>query len=171
MDRSQKKQWIADLNGSSLQAEIMIVTHYKGLTVAEISRLRSRVRVLGASFKVTKNSLAKLALAGTQFETLTEHFKGPTAIAYAKDPVAAAKVISEFSKENEKLVLLGAAFGNQVLDANGIKELAKLPSLDELRATIIALIMTPATRIAGVTAAPAGQLARVIGAYADKQSS
>lgn len=171
MNRFEKKQWIADLNGSSSEAEIMIVTHYKGLTVAEISRLRARVRAMGASFKVTKNSLAKLALAGSQFESLSGHFKGPTAVAYAKDPVAAAKVISEFSKENDKLVLIGAAFGNQVLDANGIKELAKLPSLDELRATIIALIMTPATRIVGVTAAPAGQLARVINAHSEKQSS
>jgi large subunit ribosomal protein L10 len=170
MDRSQKKQWIADLNGASAGAEIMIVTHYKGLTVAEITRLRNKVRTLGASFKVTKNSLAKLALAGTPFASLDGYFKGPTAVTYAQDPVAAAKVISEFSKENEKLVLLGAAFGGQVLDANGIKELAQLPSLDELRATIIALISTPATRLAAIAQAPAGQLARVINAHAEKQS-
>jgi large subunit ribosomal protein L10 len=167
MNRVQKKEWISDLNGATSQAEIVIVTHYKGLTVAELSKLRTKVRGLGASFKVTKNSLAKLALAGTQFESISDHFKGPTAIAYSVDPVVAAKVIAEFSKENEKLVLLAGVFGNQMLDANGIKELAKLPSLDELRATIISLIMTPATRIAGVTAAPAGQLARVLGAYAD----
>ncbi len=170
MDRIQKKQWVETVNGATSGAEIMIVTHYKGLTVAEISRLRTKARGLGASFKVTKNSLAKLALKGTAFEPLTEHFKGPTAIAYSQDPVSAAKVISEFSKDNEKLVLLGGAFGSQILDADGIKELAKLPSLDELRATIIALIMTPATRIAGVTAAPAGQLARVINAFAEKAS-
>jgi large subunit ribosomal protein L10 len=168
MNRVQKKEWISGLNGSAKQAEILIVTHYKGLTVAELSRLRTKVRGFGASFKVTKNSLAKLALAGTQFESLTDHFKGPTAVAYSVDPVSAAKVLAEFSKENDKLVLLGAAFGDQVLDADGIKELAKLPSLDELRATIISLIMTPATRIAGVTSAPAGQLARVLGAYAEK---
>ena len=170
MDRMQKKQWIETVNGATSGAEILIVTHYKGLTVAEISRLRTKARGLGASFKVTKNSLARLALAGTPFESLREHFKGPTAIAYSQDPVSAAKIISEFSKENEKLVLLGAAFGAQILDANGIKELAKLPSLDELRATIISLILTPATRIAGVTAAPAGQLARVINAFAEKAS-
>jgi large subunit ribosomal protein L10 len=168
MDRMQKKQWIKDLNGATSGAEVLIVTHYKGLTVAEISRLRAKARGLGASFKVTKNSLAKLALAGTGFEQLSVHFKGPTAVAYSQDPVSAAKIISEFSKENEKLVILGGAFGAQVLDADAIKELAKLPSLDELRATIISLIMTPATRIAGITSAPAGQLARVIGAYADK---
>jgi large subunit ribosomal protein L10 len=170
MNRVQKKEWISDLNNSATQAEILIVTHYKGLTVAEISRLRTKVRGFGASFKVTKNSLTKLALVGTQFESLSVHFKGPTAVAYSTDPVSAAKVLAEFSKENDKLVLLGAAFGSQILDADGIKELAKLPSLDELRATIISLIMTPATRIAGVTAAPAGQLARVLGAYADKQA-
>ncbi len=165
MDRTEKQQWVSDMQESSADSQILIVTHYKGLTVAEMSELRGKVRALGVSFKVTKNSLAKRAFAGTGYEALNEHFSGPTAVAYSTDPVAAAKVIAEFSKDNEKLVLLAGAFGETILDANGIKELAKMPSLDELRAKIVSLLKTPATRIAGVTQAPAGQLARVFGAY------
>lgn len=170
MDRSEKKQWVEDMQSSTDGVEILIVTHYKGLTVAEMSELRAKVRALGVSFKVTKNSLAKRAFEGTQYAAVNEYFSGPTAVAYSTDPVAAAKVVAEFSKENEKLVLLAGIFGETVLDGNGIKELAKMPSLDELRAKIISLIKTPATRIAGVTQAPAGQLARVFGAYGASES-
>ena len=169
MDRLQKKAWIEDVNGVFGNAGIVIVAHYQGLTVADMSKLRGQVRATGAGFRVTKNRLAKLAVKGTTYEPLTGLFKGPTAVAYSNDPVSAAKVIAEFSKSNEKLVLVGGAFGEHVLDQAAIKQLAALPSLDELRAKILALLNTPATRIAGVLQAPAGQLARVFGAYADKK--
>ncbi len=165
MDRAQKKQWVEDMNGGFSNAEILIVTQYKGLTVAEISDLRGKVRDAGASFKVTKNRLTKLALKGTSYEELSDMFTGPTAVAYATDPVSAAKVINDFANDNDKLVMVGGAFGGKVLNIQEIQALAKLPSLDELRAKIVSLLKTPATRIAGVTQAPAGQLARVFGAY------
>ena len=170
MDRASKTQWVEDLQQSTSGSEILIVTHYKGLTVAEMSDLRVKVREHGASFKVTKNSLAKRAFENTGYKDLAEHFKGPTAIAYATDPVAAAKVVADFSKENDKLVLLAGIFGETQLDSKGIQELAKMPSLDELRAKIISIINTPATRIAGVTQAPAGQLARLFSAYGASES-
>lgn len=169
MNRAEKKEWISDANGLFGGAEIVIVAHYQGLTVAEMSKLRGQVRTAGASFRVTQNRLTKLALAGTQYEALKDLFTGPTAVAFSNDPVAAAKVIAGFSKDNEKLKLVGGAFGKQVLSQADIKQLATLPSLDELRAKILALINTPATRIAGVLQAPAGQLARVFGAYATKE--
>lgn len=168
MNRAQKKQWIEDTNADVKQAQILLIAHYKGLTVAEITELRKNVRAAGAGFKVTKNLLAKRALAGTNYEKIADLFKGPTAIAYANEPVSAAKALAEFAKKNEKLVLVGGAFGDTVLDKAGIKQLASLPSLDELRAKILAMLNTPATRIAGVLQAPAGQLARVFGAYAAK---
>ena len=165
MNRTEKQEWVSAANEIFGGAQIVIVTHYQGLTVAEVSALRAKVREAGAGFKVTKNRLAKRALEGTAYESLAEMFSGPTAIAYSDDPVAAAKVIASFAKDNEKLVMLGGAFGEQVLDQAGIKQLATLPSLDELRGKIVALLNTPATRIAGVLQAPAGQLARVFGAY------
>ncbi len=165
MNRTEKTQWVGDVNEMFGGAEVVIVTHYQGLTVAEISALRSKVRAAGATFKVTKNRLTKLAVKDTRYEGLADLFKGPTAVAFSSDPVAVAKVIAEFSKANEKLVMLGGAFGDHTLNEAGIKQLATLPSLDELRAKILALLNTPATRIAGVLQAPAGQLARVCGAY------
>lgn len=165
MNRTQKQEWVSSANDYFDNADIVIVTHYQGLTVADITKLRGQVREAGASFKVTKNRLAKRALVGTKYEKLADMFKGPTAVAYANDPVAAAKVIANFAKQNEKLVMLGGAFGTQVLNESSIKQLATLPSLDELRGKIVALLNTPATRIAGVLQAPAGQLARVFGAY------
>lgn len=166
--RAFKQQWIDETNTQVKDAGILLVAHYKGLTVAEITDLRINIRKAGAGFKVTKNLLAKRAIAGTNYEKVSHLFKGPTAVAYANDPVAAAKALSEFAKKNEKLVLVGGAFGNTVLDKAAIQQLASLPSLDELRAKIIAMLQTPATRIAGVLQAPAGQLARVFGAYAKK---
>lgn len=166
--RASKQEWIDETNTQVKDAGILLVAHYKGLSVAEITDLRVKVRAAGASFKVTKNLLVKRALAGTEYEKISNLFKGPTAVAYATDPASAAKALSEFSKKNEKLVLVGGAFGNTVLDKAGIQQLASLPSLDELRAKIIAMLQTPATRIAGVLQAPAGQLARVFGAYAKK---
>jgi len=149
----------------------VLVAHYKGMTVAEMSDLRVKVRAAGAGFKVTKNLLAKRAIVATPYEKVTALFKGPTAIAYSSDPVTAAKVLHEFSKKNSKLVLVGGAFGETVLDQAGIAKLAVLPSLDELRSQIIALLQTPATRIAAVLQAPAGQVARVIGAHARKDAA
>jgi large subunit ribosomal protein L10 len=166
--RAVKQQWVDDTAAQVKDAGILLVAHYKGLTVAEITDLRVNIRKAGAGFKVTKNLLAKRALAGTNYEKVAHLFKGPTAVAYSSDPVSAAKALSEFAKKNEKLVLVGGAFGNTVLDKAAITQLASLPSLDELRAKIIAMLQTPATRIAGVLQAPAGQLARVFGAYAKK---
>lgn len=169
MERAAKKQLIDTMNAEFSAADIVIVTHYKGLSVAESEALRSKVRQAGAKLKVTKNRLTKLSLAGTAYEKLADQFKGPTAIAYASnDPVSVSKAIADFAKDNEKLVILGGAFGDRALAVKDIEELAKLPSLDELRAKIIAMIQTPATRIAGVLQAPGSQVARVIGAYSAK---
>ena len=168
MDRAQKTELVTSLNGVFADAGVVVVTHYIGLSVPEMSDLRARMADAGASFKVTKNRLAKLALEGTPASGISELFQGPTAIAYSKDPVAAPKVAAGFAKENEKLVILGGTMGETVLDANGVKALASLPSLDELRGKIVGMLNTPATRIAGVLQAPAGQVARVLGAYAAK---
>lgn len=168
MDRAQKKAYIDELNSELANAASVVVVHYKGLTVDEITKLRSKMRESGGSFKVTKNTLTKLALKGTAYEAIADHLTGPTAIGYSTDPVAPAKALVDYANENEKLQLLGGAFGEQALDVDGVKQLAKMPSLDELRAKIIGMLNTPATRIAGVLQAPAGQLARVCGAYGAK---
>ena len=166
MTRTAKEAWVGEANSIFGESEIVLITHYQGLSVAEISALRSKIRAAGASFKVTKNRLAQRALEGTTYEPLADQFSGPTAICFGMDPVSAAKVIADFAKGNDKLQLVGGAFGTHMLDAAGIKQLATMPSLDELRGKIVALLNTPATRIAGVLQAPAGQLARVFGAYA-----
>lgn len=171
MDRKQKSELVATLHGYFEEATIVVVTHNLGLTAGQTVDLRRKVRAAGASFKVTKNRLTRLALAGTKFEALSDMFTGPTAIAYAADPVAAAKVIAEFAKSNEKLAILGAGFNGEVLSVDAVKALATLPSLDELRAKIVGMLQTPATRIAAVLQAPAGQVARVIGAYAKKDEA
>lgn len=171
MDRTQKEAAITALHNQLQDSTLVVVTHHLGLTVAEVTNLRQKVRAAGASFKVTKNRLACRALKGTQFESLDPMFKGPTAIAFSKDPVAAAKVVVEFAKTNEKLKVLGGALGPQTFDAEGVKALATLPSLDELRAQLVGMISTPATRIAGVLAAPGGQIARVLSAYAKKDEA
>lgn len=171
MDRAQKTELVTSLNGVFADAGVVVVTHYIGLSVPEMSDLRARMADAGASFKVTKNRLAKLALEGTPASGVSELFQGPTAIAYSNDPVAAPKVAAGFAKENEKLVILGGTMGETVLDANGVKALASLPSLDELRGKIVGMLNTPATRIAGVLQAPAGQVARALGAYAAKSEA
>lgn len=168
MDRAQKQAYIESLNSELSNAATVVVVHYKGLNVDEINDLRSKMRQAGGSFKVTKNTLTKLALEGTSYESIAEFLSGPTAIGYSEDPVAPAKALVDYANENEKLQLLGGAFGDQQLDVNGIKDLSKMPSLDELRAKIVGMLNTPATRIAGVLQAPAGQLARVCGAYGAK---
>jgi large subunit ribosomal protein L10 len=159
------------MNGVFSDAASIVVTHYSGLTVAEINDLRGQMREAGANFKVTKNRLVRLALADTVYAPLMEMFSGPTAIAYSQDVVAAAKVAVNFAKKNEKLVVIGGAMGEVMLDLDGVKALASLPSLDELRGTIVGLLQAPATKVAGVLQAPAGQLARVMGAYAIKDEA
>ena len=171
MDRATKKEWIGSLHGTLGEVGLVVVTHYSGMTVAELTTLRGKMRIAGASFKVVKNRLTRLALAGTEYENLADLFTGPTAIAFSKDPVAAAKVAVEFAKANEKLKILGGSLGDKRLDVDGIKALATLPSLDELRGRLIGMISTPATRIAAVLQAPAGQMARVLRAKAEKDEA
>ena len=164
MDRAEKESMVASLHQTFEDVSIVVVTHYSGLTVAEMVELRDQMREAGAVFKVTKNRLTRRALEGTKYQSLEEMFTGPTAIAYSEDPVAAAKAAVNFSKTNNKLIVLGGALGDEQLDVNAVKSLASLPSLEELRAKIVGMISTPATRIAVVLQAPAGQVARVLGA-------
>ena len=171
MDRTEKRDFVASLAAIFAETSMVVVTRNDGLTVAQATDLRRRMRAAGANFKVAKNRLAVLALDGTRFDGIAPLLKGPTALAWARDPVAVAKVAVEFAKINDKLVLLGGALGTQTLDVDGIKALAELPSLDVLRASLVGMIQTPATRIAGVLAAPAGQLARVFGAFATKEDA
>jgi large subunit ribosomal protein L10 len=171
VDRTQKTEWVGSLQGTLGDVGLVVVTHYMGLTVAEMTDLRGKMRAAGASFKVTKNRLTKLALVGTEFESIADLFVGPTAIAVSRDPVAAAKVVADYAKTNDKLKILGGSLGSLRLDVNGVKALATLPSLDELRAKLLGMLSTPATRIAGVLQAPAGQLARVLKAKADKDAA
>ena len=164
MDRAEKESMVASLHQTFEDVSIVVVTHYSGLTVAEMGELRDQMREAGAVFKVTKNRLTRRALEGTKYQSLEEMFTGPTAIAYSEDPVAAAKAAVNFSKTNNKLIVLGGALGDEQLDVNAVKSLASLPSLEELRAKIVGMTNTPATRIAVVLQAPAGQVARVLGA-------
>ncbi len=165
MDRSQKEELVASLHSTFSETTLVVVTQQSGMTVAEASSLRREMLEAGASYKVTKNRLTRLALEGTQFEALKDMFTGPTAIAVSEDPVAAAKVCVEFAKKNDKLTIVGGAMGATMLDPNGIKALATLPSLDELRGKLIGVLQAPATKVAGVVQAPAAQLARVFSAY------
>ncbi len=168
MDRTEKREFVSSLAAVFAKTSMVVVARNDGLTVADVTVLRQKMRAAGATYKVAKNRLASLAAKGTPFEGLVPLFVGPTALSWAEDPVAVAKVAVEFAKTNEKFVVLGGALGTQMLDANGVKALADLPSLDTLLAQMVGLISTTATRIAGVLQAPAGQLARVFGAYADK---
>ena len=169
MNRSEKAEAIVELNQIFKDANLMVVTRQSGLTVQEVTDLRRKVRAAGASYKVAKNRLTLRALEGTRFTALGSLFKGPTAIAYSEDPVAAAKVIAAFAKDNDKLSIVGGALGENTLDVAGVQALATLPSLDALRSKIIGLLQAPATKVAVVLAAPAGQLARVFGAYGAKE--
>ncbi len=168
MNRTEKQELIQSLNENLGGMETVVVAHYKGLNVDDITDLRKKMRAEGGVMKVAKNTLVRLALKDTQYESLTEHFVGQTAIFYSTNPVAPAKVVSEFANDNENLVILGGAMGANLLDVEGIQALAKLPSLDELRAKLVGLLQAPAQKLASVTQAPAGQLARVFGAYAAK---
>jgi large subunit ribosomal protein L10 len=169
MNRTEKKELIEDVNAKLKASTTLVVTQYRGLTVAEMSDLRRKMRAAGAGFKVSKNRLVKLAAVDTSFAPLSDMLKGPTAVAFSSDPVAAAKGVVEFAKINEKLVIIGGMYGEQMLDKKAIEALAKLPSLDELRAKIVGMLKTPATRIACVLQAPGSQVARVIAAKASKE--
>lgn len=171
MDRPQKEKQVEQLRDIFGSAQLVVLTHQSGLTVAESTDLRTKMFEAGARFKVTKNRLARLAIEGTKFAELADQFHGPTAIAYSEDPVAAAKVAVDFAKKNEKLVILGGSLDQKLLDKDGVDSLAKLPSLDELRGKLVGLLQTPATRVAGVLQAPGGQLARVLSAYASKDAA
>jgi large subunit ribosomal protein L10 len=165
VNRSEKAEAIVELNQIFKDANLMVITRQSGLTVQEVTDLRRKIRAAGASYKVTKNRLTLRALEGTPFTALGPMFQGPTAIAYSKDPVAAAKVVAAYAKGNEKLTIVGGSLGGEALDVAGVQALATLPSLDALRGKIIGLLQAPATKVAGVLVAPAGQLARVFGAY------
>jgi len=171
VDRTEKREFVASLAQVFAETSMVVVTRNEGLTVAQATDLRRKMRAAGANYKVAKNRLALLALEGTRFDGIKPLLKGPTALAWAHDPVAVAKVAVEFAKTNDKLVLLGGALGTQTLNVDGVKALAELPSLDALRAQLVGMLQTPATRVAGVLQAPAGQLARVFGAYAKKDEA
>ncbi len=168
MDRAEKSELVATLHDVFQNTSVVVVAHYAGLTVSEMTDLRGRMRQAGARMKVAKNRLAKLALEGTEIAHVGGLLQGPTVIAYSDDPVVAPKVAVDFAKVNQKLVILGGAMGATSLDPEGVKSLATLPSLDELRARLIGMINTPATRVAQVLAAPGGQIARVLAAHAEK---
>jgi large subunit ribosomal protein L10 len=169
MNRTEKQQLIEATNEKFKGSDIALVVHNKGLTVAEMNVLRAKMREAGAQFKVTKNRLTKIAAKDSGLEGIIDLLKGPTIIATSKDPVSVAKGLVDFAKTNEKLVIIGGAFGAQKLDIKAVETLAKLPSLNELRAKIVGILQTPATRIACVLQAPGGQVARVISAKSQKE--
>ena len=171
MDRAEKREFVARLEDVFSTSASVVVAHYAGLTVANMTELRSNMREAGGTVKVAKNRLVKIALQGTEAEGMAEFMTGQTVLAYADDPVTAPKVMADYAKKNDKLVLLGGAMGATVLDANGVKALAELPSLDELRGKLVGLIQAPAQKLASVTQAPASQLARVFNAYAEKEAA
>ena len=166
MDRTEKREFVASLAAVFATTSMVLVTQNKGMTVAEVTLLRTKMRAAGVTFKVAKNRLALLALDGSKFDGIATLLKGTTALAWSHDPVAVAKTAVDFAKTNDKLVIIGGALGTQMLNADGIRALAELPSLDALRGKLLGLLAAPATRIAGVLQAPAGQLARVFAAYA-----
>ncbi|MDD3798805.1 MAG: 50S ribosomal protein L10 [Novosphingobium sp.] len=171
MDRSQKAESVAQLNAVFNEVGVVVVTRNLGLSVGQSTDLRGKMRDAGASYKVAKNRLAKLALKDTLYEGLEEFLSGPTALAYSVDPVAAAKAAVDFAKTNDKLEIVGGSMGGQLLDEAGVKALASMPSLDELRGKLVGLINAPATKVAQVVNAPAAKLARVFGAYGAKEAA
>ena len=171
MDRAAKAELVTSLGEVFKATEVVVVAHYSGLTVAQMQTLRRQMKQAGAQVKVAKNRLAKIALEGSDVASIAPLLKGPTVIAYSGDPVAAPKVATDFAKANEKFVILGGAMGKTSLDPNGVKALAALPSLDELRGKIVGLLMAPATKVAQVVNAPAAKVARVVQAYAAKSEA
>jgi large subunit ribosomal protein L10 len=171
MDRTEKAELVSALNANLATMGVVVVTRNLGMTVGQSTDLRTKMRDAGASFKVTKNNLAKLAIEGTPYASISSMLTGPTALATSTDPVAAAKVAVDYAKTNDKFEIVGGAMGDTLLDVDGVKALATLPSLDELRAKILGLVQAPATKIVQVIQAPAGQLARVVAAYAEKEAA
>ena len=171
MERAEKREVVTALHDVFAKTGVVVVAHYAGLTVAQMTKLRSEMRSAGSKVKVAKNRLVKLALEGTDAKAIAVLLKGPTCVAFSDDPVAAPKVVAKFAKTNEKFVILGGAMGAQVLDAQGVSSLASLPSLDELRGKLIGLIQAPASKIARTLNEPGAQLARVFGAYGNKQAA
>jgi large subunit ribosomal protein L10 len=171
VERAEKQDFVTALRSTFQAKASVIVAHYAGLTVSDMQALRKQAKQAGVSVKVAKNRLAKIALDGTEVASIASLLKGPTLLAYSSDPVAAAKVAIDYAKVNEKLVVVGGAMGATSLDPNGVKTLASMPSLDELRAKLIGLLMAPATKIAQLANAPASKLARVVAAYAEKNEA
>ena len=171
MDRAQKAEAVAELNANFNEVGVVVVTRNLGMTVAQSTVLRNKMRDAGATYKVSKNKLAKIALDGTDYGSIGELLVGPVGLASSIDPVAAAKIAVEFAKTTDKFEIVGGAMGAQALDADGIKALATLPSLDELRAKLVGLLVAPATKLATITQAPAAQIARVLSAYAEKEAA
>ena len=171
MDRAAKKNMVAELNGVFRTANVVVVAHYAGLRVADMQKLRTQMKQAGATVKVAKNRLAKIAVDGTDAAAIAALLRGPTVIAYSGDPVAAPKVATDFAKAHDKFVILGGAMGRTALNPDGVKALAALPSLDELRAKLVGLIQAPAAKIAQLVNAPAAKLARVVAAYAKKDDA
>ena len=171
MNRNEKTEVVSALHESLKEMGVVVVTRNLGLSVAQSTQLRQKMRDAGATYKVTKNRLAKIAIKDTDYASIEEMLVGPTALATSVDPVAAAKVAIDFAKANDKLEIVGGAMGTTLLDADGVKALASMPSLDELRAKLVGLIQAPATKLATVTQAPAAQLARVFNAYAVKEAA
>jgi len=171
MDRAQKTEQVSALAKTLSETSVVVVTRNHGLTVSQVTDLRTKMRAAGASFKVTKNRLARIALEGSPYQPLAELLTGPIGFATSTDPVAAAKVAVDFAKTTDKFEIVGGAMGPTILDIDGVKALASLPSLDELRGRIVGLIQAPASKIAQLVNAPAGKLARVFGAYATKEAA
>lgn len=169
MNRTEKEAEVKELNERFSSDELVVLTHYSGLTVAQMTQFRRELVKNGASYKVTKNSLAKIALKGTKFEQISNLFTGPTGVATSKDAVAAAKIAHNFAKTNEKLVIIGGALGEKILSAADVKALASLPSLDELRSKLVGLLQAPASKMVGLLQAPARDLVGVTKAYGEKK--
>lgn len=171
MDRAQKSAAVAELNRTFNESGVVVVTRNLGLSVAQSTALRVKMREAGASYKVAKNRLARIAAEGTDYAAISDLLTGPTALSTSADPVAAAKAVVDYAKTNDKIEIVGGAMGTIVLDVAGVKALAELPSLDALRAKLVGLVQAPAQKLASITQAPAAQLARVFGAYAAKDAA
>ncbi|MFQ3595330.1 MAG: 50S ribosomal protein L10 [Sphingomonadaceae bacterium] len=171
MDRNQKKELVANLAKVFSETQVVVITRNHGLTVSQVSDLRSRMREAGAQFKVTKNRLARIALEGTPYQDIGQLLVGPVGLATSGDPVAAAKIAVAFARTNDRFEIVGGAMPGTLLDADGVKALAELPSLDELRAKLVGLIQAPATKLAQLANAPASKLARVFAAYGESQAA
>ena len=171
MDRAEKKRCVNSLTDVFKSASVVVVAHYSGLNVAQMQELRKQMRAAGGTVRVAKNRLVKIAVQGTQVALISGLMRGPTLIAYSDDPVAAPKVAVAFAKEHDKLVILGGTMGTSLLNVDAVRSLATLPSLDELRAKLIGLLMAPASKLAQVTTAPASKLARVFAVYARKDAA